>query len=123
MFIMLRSKHKLNSVQFVALYQSGSYIHSNYAMVKYAPSLDGVFRAAVAVSKKHAGNAVVRNVYRRIGYEVIRDYVHTQDYPAVQLIVQIKKPAFTVSKEVLVQDTEMLLKKVPLSPTIKICKK
>lgn len=109
---MLSKRHKLNSQEFKTVFDNGKTVHSDYFTVKYLSHQD-VFKAAVAVSKKHTKTAVRRNYKRRVIYNaIVQLYKEEPTRDHIYAIFILKKNALETKPIEIKQDIGILLEKI-----------
>ena len=109
---MLPKSHKLNSVEFKAVFDGGKTIHTDHFMVKTVPQTDHSrgLQAAVVVSKKISKKAVDRNRLRRqifAALEPHKTHPHRmililkpkgyEPFKSGELVIEIKKTLQTLN--------------------------
>ncbi len=103
--------HGHNSLR--PLYQKGQSVYSANLKLLHAPARGKQYRVAVVVSKKVHKSAVVRNRIRRRIYELVRHIMQDAREPHDLIFVVQNQAPQTVPYDILQNELNQLLKKVP----------
>lgn len=102
---MLAKNQRLTRDQFSSLFESGKRIHGDAFTLIYSPTKD-LPKGSVVVSKKIAGNVIIRNLLKRRLYNVLKTGL------VFDTILLAKKPVKEMKFEDLVSSYKELLGKI-----------
>lgn len=84
---MISSKHRISKSHFPTILRNPS-ISGIYFRAVIAPSLSDKSHFAVIISKKHAKLAVLRNLFRRVVYQLIQENLEKSPVKSMVFIMQ-----------------------------------